>query len=922
MKEWNWDKNILNPEELSCSSKKKVWWRCLKSHEWQASILSRYYNNHQCPYCSKHQSAVTKEESFGGLYPELLKEWDYKKNTDIDPFKIRKGTKRKAWWICPKGHEYSAAIYHRSNGSNCPICYRENQTSFPEQAIFYYIKKLFTDSQNRHMIDSVEIDIFIPSLNVGIEYDGMYFHKGKKSEEKEQRKQKFLNEKNIKLIRIKESDKINVVDNNIIYYCYSNHHTNLNFAIENLIHLINVEFGFNKKVLVDLVKDRTEILESYMQNEKENSIKTKYPEIAKEWNYEKNGLLKPEYFKYSSNKKVWWSCSKGHEWQMSPNSRVFGQNCPYCSSRKILKGFNDFGSLYPEIAREWHPTKNEKLTPFDVMPYSSKKVWWYRNECGHEWYTAIGTRVHDNSGCPYCSNQKILIGFNDLKTLCPDIAREWNFEKNGTIKPEQFSKGSDKVVWWKCSKGHEWKCDIKSRTIRNQKCPYCSGARVTSGKNDLATNFPQLLKEWNWDKNKILPTEIKGGYSKKVWWICSKGHEWQMTPDARTHQMQNCPYCSGKRVLKGYNDLTTTHPVLIKEWNFEKNKILPETISKGSIKKVWWKCSKGHEWQMTPNARTHQMQNCPYCSNRKILIGYNDFESNYPDLMQEWDYQKNSSISPSEVTKHSNQKIWWICKEHNISYKASIYNRTKGTGCPICSEQKRISNARKNIATNRGSLKENNKILMEEWNWQKNTSINPNEISTHSALKVWWVCKSCGHEWEAQISNRSNGAGCPECSKEKKLQSFRKSILKKGSSLSEKAPHLLKEWNFNRNNTISPDSISHGSKIIVWWKCSKGHEWEATINSRVNGQNCPYCSGRRILSGYNDFKSNYPKLMQEWDYEKNKNINPSEIAKHSNQKVWWKCSKGHEWEAKIYNRAHGTNCPFCYKEKNNNKTMI
>ena len=404
-KEWNYEKNKIKASEVLYGGDTKYWWMCNEGHEWQTSITSRKAGNN-CPYCSRYQSAVTKEESFGSLYPELLKEWNYIKNKDVDPYKIRAGSSKKAWWICSKGHEYYSQIYHRSNGVNCPICYRENQTSFPEQAVFYYLKKVFVDCQNRHMIESVEIDIFIPSLKLGIEYDGMYFHKGKKSEEKEQRKQKFLNDKGIKLIRIKECDTDNLVENNIIYYCYSNHHTNLKFAIENLVKIINNEFNLNKKVFVDLVKDRTYILESYMQNEKENSIMTKYPEIAKEWNYEKNGELTPYDVMPNSTKKVWWIGNDcGHVWETTVQTRTSGSNCPYCSpyQSKVCQN-NCLATLNPILSKEWNYEKNGNLTPYDVRPGSDKKVWWKCSNCGDEWLAIIKTRNKGlNSGCPKCN---------------------------------------------------------------------------------------------------------------------------------------------------------------------------------------------------------------------------------------------------------------------------------------------------------------------------------------------------------------------------------------------------------------------------------------------------------------------------------------------------------------------------------------
>ena len=118
-------------------------------------------------------------------------------------------------------------------------------------------------------------------------------------------------------------------------------------------------------------------------------------------------------------------------------------------------------------------------------------------------------------------------------------------------------------------------------------------------------------------------------------------------------------------------------------------------------------------------------------------------------------------------------------------------------------------------------------------------------------------------------------------------------------------------WNFKKNKDISPYEIGAGTSKKVWWKCPKGHEWQASVVSRKNGTGCPYCSGKKILSGYNDFATKNPKLIKEWDYNKNI-IKPNTIAESYKERIWWKCSKcGYEWQAKIISRIRGAKCPHC-----------
>ena len=232
---------------------------------------------------------------------------------------------------------------------------------------------------------------------------------------------------------------------------------------------------------VDLKRDSIAIENLREYAEKETSFLFSNPEAAREWNYEKNGNLKPEHFAANSHKKVWWKCKKGHEWQATIKDRNNGNGCPYCSSKIILKGFNDLQSTNPTLVAEWNYEKNNGLTPVDVMPNSSKKVWW-RCSKGHEWQARVADR-NKGRGCPYCANKKVLKGYNDLQTVNPTLAAEWNYEKNNGLTPMAVSPNSHAKVWWKCSKGHEWQAIIGNRNKGNG-CPYCAGQRTYKDKND------------------------------------------------------------------------------------------------------------------------------------------------------------------------------------------------------------------------------------------------------------------------------------------------------------------------------------------------------------------------------------------------------------------------------------------------------
>ena len=269
-----------------------------------------------------------------------------------------------------------------------------------------------------------------------------------------------------------------------------------------------------------------------------NSLAEVHPELITEWS-EKNLPLTPDDITFGSNKKVWWKGTCGHEWQTSVKARSNGEKCPICSGARVIAGINDLATLEPLLAKQW--SKKNKIKPTEVSIGSHKKVIW-RCEKGHEWEAAVKSRTINKTGCPYCSHNKVLAGFNDLATLLPDIAAEWS-EKNLPLKPDEVNAKSRENVWWRCSKcGNEWKSVINAR-VKGTVCPVCAEREALAGYNDLATTDSQLLSEWDYEKNKWKPTEVSRTSAKRAWLKCRHGHSWSMKINERTILGKGCRIC-------------------------------------------------------------------------------------------------------------------------------------------------------------------------------------------------------------------------------------------------------------------------------------------------------------------------------------------------------------------------------------------
>ena len=253
-----------------------------------------------------------------------------------------------------------------------------------------------------------------------------------------------------------------------------------------------------------------------------NSLIHNRPDLAKEFHVERNPKIKLEELTIGSTKKVWWLCPECmYGWSCIIADRVRrGTRCPICTGRETSK---ENPSKYclalacPDKAEEWHPTKNGKLTPWDVTIKSSKKAWWICNVFDEKYKAIIRNRARPGRQCPVC-NKKIVTRENSLGALYQDYEKEWDYEKNEK-SPYEVAPGSDKKYWWKCDKGHNsWPASPNSRTNKKSGCPYCS-RHLASEEWNLQVKFPDIAKELHPSKHASLnPYKISPFSNVRLWW--------------------------------------------------------------------------------------------------------------------------------------------------------------------------------------------------------------------------------------------------------------------------------------------------------------------------------------------------------------------------------------------------------------------
>jgi hypothetical protein len=380
------------------------------------------------------------------------------------------------------------------------------------------------------------------------------------------------------------------------------------------------------------------------------SLQESHPELAAE------ALFDASTVTAGSNRVLPWRGACGHEWEANVYERSHGTGCPYCSNRKVLRGFNDLATTHPEIAKE------ALFDPKEFTYGSGAKLDW-RCPDGHVYSAKPNSRTSGaGRGCPVCANKRVLAGQNDLATTHPEIASQMSGDAT------TVTAGSHERVWWTGSCGHEWEALIRER-VAGTNCPFCAGKKVLSGFNDLATIDPELASEALFD-----PRSVTANSAKKLPWRCSLGHEWESTVANRKGNKSGCPVCAGKRVVVGFNDLATTHPRIAAEATFDATTIVANHASR-----KLWRCDLGHEWFATPNTRTSLDSGCPVCSNKRVLDGFNDLATTHPQLALE------AMFDPTTVTAHSGKKLRWRCSKGH-EWQAQIASRSYGRGCPSCSQ--------------------------------------------------------------------------------------------------------------------------------------------------------------------------------------------------------------------------------------------
>lgn len=187
-------------------------------------------------------------------------------------------------------------------------------------------------------------------------------------------------------------------------------------------------------------------------------------------------------------------------------------------------------------------------------------------KCPHFYQSKITNRTRGQrpNGCPYCAYRgcKLVCCCNSLAGKRPDLLLEWDFANN-TLNPQELPINSDEKVHWICKHTqcghHKWVASVSARVAHDTKCPFCSGKRVCACLN-FATQFPNILEEWDDQKNaNVVPQLLTPCSTTVVWWKCKRcQHSWKTPICARTSNGKGCPKCKMSKMEKKMFSLLET----------------------------------------------------------------------------------------------------------------------------------------------------------------------------------------------------------------------------------------------------------------------------------------------------------------------------------------------------------------------------
>lgn len=571
-------------------------------------------------------------------------------------------------------------------------------------------------------------------------------------------------------------------------------------------------------------------------------------------------------------------------------------------------------SSNPMLMKHWDYEKNEIEPQMVLCSESTEQRFWRCDKCGYHWTSSVEARRQCKGLCPCCESGKaIQTGYNDVLTLVPDILDLFESERNPDIDLSKLGVSSKKRVIWHCNEcGRVWETELHSRIqcVDGQysiiKCPHRNTTKRAPEDVPRISDEPTMMRFWSLE-NTVDPYSTRINSTCTIILLCPDcGYRWNSSPVSFFRNSMHCPACEMRHAVQpGFTDLFTLVPDLERYYDYDKNVGIDATkLGVGSRDIVFWKCPDcGREWQSAVNTRlikedgVYRVKQCRTC----FLSDPESYTpvSAYPNLVRFWDFERNTAdinLTPS----HSATEIHWRCKDCGYTWTSSPRDRLRGSGCPCCNTGSKIMSGFNDALTKCPDMLTIYNPSLNEGRDLANTALYSDELFT-------WRCKICGYTWDASVRNTAQSScHCPNCLNRRSIPGT--------NSLADKRPDISCLW--SEKNNKSPSDVLCNSYYRATWRCSDcSGEYNAYVVDMVNGTiKCPYCSGERVLPGFNSLAAKYPDLALLW---RDEDISSDDILPTSNYRGSWRCPVcAGIYKSSVKDMVAGeTHCPYCCGER-------
>lgn len=579
---------------------------------------------------------------------------------------------------------------------------------------------------------------------------------------------------------------------------------------------------------------------------REESLAATHPALAAQMHPNLNQGFTAWDIKPGSRKKVWWICDQGHVWCAPPWRRtVAGAGCLQCS--RAVKPGDSIIDRRPELLEEWDQEANGDLTPDKVSYGSGILCGWKCQTCGYRWITTAASRCGPmRNGCIECRNKKMALDRQKPKPgksftdRLPELLPEWDQEANGEIAPDQVSYSSNKPRHWKCVVGHTWSAPPSARA-RGYGCPQCALSRTSIEEIRLRAELIAAGIPVDTDGTVSIPGRTRKYHCDIV---CS---DWKLIVEFDSERFHR-----GKASIA--RDTTKTNALTDAGWTvirlrdglaalFDNDIELPRLQS--PLVRAQSVLRKAFQLGFhATNYAEYLRATEPWgtaAANEAIRRELDrSVASEFPDTAAEWHPTRNGALTPDCVRPGTHDKHWWLCRQCGNEWLAEVRSRTYGgTGCEPCAKKK----AGRTLSTPKPGRSAADKAphLLTEWLDRNSQTLWEVRPGTH--VRMWWRCNACQHQWQAPVSSRVRGVGCPPCGE--KAVGLQNRRPKPGRSLLENSETLTAEWDQEANGDITPADVSYGSRLEYWWKCMTcGEHWKETVASRA-GSGRAHCDRKK-----------------------------------------------------------------------------